>query len=99
VSKRTVIGVALLLALTIAYVASSTYAIVQAFRYDEKIAAERQRNSVAACLDRGRTNDGIVRYLRELGAEPDEIQQARVFFPARDLAYCQRTAAATVSKP
>jgi hypothetical protein len=93
------VAVALGTMLVIAWVALTSFAIVQAFRFDEKVAEERHENSVRACLERGRTNDGIVGYLRDLGAESDDIQQARVFFPIRTRAICEQLAAETVSKP
>jgi hypothetical protein len=99
VSNKAVIGMVLAAVLMVAWIALSAFAIVRAFQYDELVAMERQRNSVIACLERGRTNDGIVEYLRDLGADADDVQRARVFFPVRTRAICERLAAETVSKP
>jgi hypothetical protein len=99
VSKRHAFGLALLAILVIAYVGLTTYAVVQVFRYDETVAQERRVNTARSCLATGRQNDAIVRYLRELGADPDEIQQARAFFPHSSQDDCEKRAADTVSTP
>jgi hypothetical protein len=99
VSKRHAFGLALLAILVIAYVGLTTYAVVQVFRYDETVAEERRVNTVRSCLATGRQNDAIVRYLRELGADADEIQQARAFFPHSTQDGCDQQAQDTVSTP
>lgn len=57
----------------------------EAVRAAKQVAAEqtvaRYRAVFSACLERNRTNNGIIRYLRKLGSPPREIKRARHFFP------------------
>ena len=62
-SKKAVAGLILVAVLAIVYVSLSSYATVQAFQYDDAL-RNGNANSVLACLERGRTNDGIIGYLR-----------------------------------
>lgn len=86
--------------LVIVFVVLSTYAIIRAFKYDQRIADERYRNTLNSCVRGSDQNDAIIHYLRDVaGGDAQDIQTARTFFPHMSRDECARTASRTVTSP
>lgn len=55
-------------------------------RATDRVAAQqtiaRYQAVYTSCLERNKTNDGIIRYLRTVGASSADVRRARKFFPS-----------------
>lgn len=71
-----------LLGSMIVFLVFAGYTYYEQRRLEEEQRAARWRAVYSACLERNKTNDGIVNYLAvEAGASPRVLARAREFFP------------------